>query len=48
LLVAFPSDERFEHEVWPIASGQRHSILLWFTHDPALAEPQLVSAEVSA
>jgi len=48
LLVAFPSDEHFEHEVWPIASGQRYSILLWFTHDPALAEPELVPAEVSA
>jgi 2OG-Fe(II) oxygenase superfamily len=30
LFVAYPSDERFEHEVPPVQSGARYSILLWF------------------
>jgi predicted 2-oxoglutarate/Fe(II)-dependent dioxygenase YbiX len=37
LLVAYPSDERFEHEVPPVQSGARYSILLWFTDDPKFA-----------
>src|SRR5271155_3605089 len=31
LFVAYPSDERFEHEVPPVKSGSRYSILIWFT-----------------
>jgi ADP-heptose:LPS heptosyltransferase len=42
LLIAYPSDERFEHEVPAIQSGERYSILLWFTDDPKMAEPPLV------
>ncbi len=38
LLIAYPSDERFEHEVPPVQSGARYSILLWFTDDPKYAE----------
>jgi hypothetical protein len=30
LFVAYPSDERFEHEVPSVQSGARYSILLWF------------------
>ena len=41
LLVVYPSDERFEHEVPPVLSGARYSILLWFTDDPKYAEAPL-------
>lgn len=32
MLVAFPSDHRFVHEVKPVSNGVRYSILLWFTN----------------
>jgi predicted 2-oxoglutarate/Fe(II)-dependent dioxygenase YbiX len=34
LFVAFPSDERFVHEVPPVTSGRRYSVALWFTRQP--------------
>jgi predicted 2-oxoglutarate/Fe(II)-dependent dioxygenase YbiX len=46
LFVAYPSDERFEHEVPPVLSGARYSLLLWFTDDPAFAEAPLGNAEM--
>jgi predicted 2-oxoglutarate/Fe(II)-dependent dioxygenase YbiX len=42
LFVAYPSDERFEHEVPAVQSGARYSVLLWFSHDPKFAEAALV------
>ncbi len=30
LFVAFPSDERFVHEVLPVRAGRRYSMALWF------------------
>ena len=38
LFVAYPSDERFEHEVPTVQSGARYALLLWFTDDPSFAE----------
>ncbi len=47
LLVAFPSDERFEHEVPVVTRGSRYSIFLWFSANRQLAEhPLLPSTEV--
>ena len=37
LFVAFPSDERFVHEVLPVTAGRRYSLALWFTRQPAFA-----------
>lgn len=37
LFVAFPSDERFIHEVTPVVAGRRYSLALWFTRQPAFA-----------
>jgi hypothetical protein len=37
LFVAFPSDERFVHEVPPVTAGRRYSLALWFTRQPAFA-----------
>jgi hypothetical protein len=34
LLVAFPSDERYVHQVLPVTAGKRYSLALWFTQDP--------------
>lgn len=42
LLVAFPSDERFEHEVPPVLSGSRYSIYIWFSDNGQKAESKLV------
>jgi prolyl 4-hydroxylase len=39
LFVAFPSDERFMHEVLPVRAGRRYSLALWFTRQPAFALP---------
>ena len=51
LFVAYPSNERFEHEVRPVLSGARYSILLWFTEDSKHAAgpfmPQLRSGTVA-
>jgi predicted 2-oxoglutarate/Fe(II)-dependent dioxygenase YbiX/precorrin-2 methylase len=38
LLVTYPSDENFEHEVPKIISGSRYSILIWFTDQPEARE----------
>jgi predicted 2-oxoglutarate/Fe(II)-dependent dioxygenase YbiX len=38
LFVAFSSGERFEHEVRPVRSGVRYSIMLWFTEKPEFEE----------
>lgn len=37
LFLAFPSDERFVHEVLPVTAGRRYSMALWFTRQPAFA-----------
>lgn len=37
LFVAFPSDERFVHEVLPVTAGRRYSMALWFTRQSAFA-----------
>jgi hypothetical protein len=37
LFVAFPSDERFVHEVLPVTAGRRYSLALWFTRQPDFA-----------
>lgn len=41
LLIAFPSNERFEHAVPTVTSGARYSIFIWFTPDPDRAESPL-------
>src|SRR5438876_576234 len=41
LFVAYPSDERFEHEVPAVRSGARYSVLLWFTDDPGFAKGEV-------
>jgi hypothetical protein len=43
VFIAYPSDERFEHEVPAVRIGSRYSLLLWFTEDCALAERILPS-----
>jgi precorrin-2 methylase/predicted 2-oxoglutarate/Fe(II)-dependent dioxygenase YbiX len=45
LLVTYPSDENFEHEVPEITSGSRYSILIWFTDQPDAREQPLIAAE---
>ncbi len=42
LFVAYPSDERFEHEVPVVTSGSRYSIFIWFTDNPKAKERPLV------
>lgn len=37
MLAAFPSDYQHVHEVLPIKTGVRHSVLVWFTKDKAHA-----------
>jgi predicted 2-oxoglutarate/Fe(II)-dependent dioxygenase YbiX len=37
LFVAFPSDERFVHEVLPVTMGRRYSLALWFTRQATFA-----------
>lgn len=37
LLVAFPSNHRFVHEVPKVLSGKRYSLPVWFTVNPAKA-----------
>ena len=45
LLVAYPSDENFEHAVPEITSGSRYSILIWFTDQPETRERPLTAVE---
>jgi hypothetical protein len=39
LFLAFPSDERFVHEVLPVTAGRRYSLAIWFTGRSELALP---------
>jgi precorrin-2 methylase/predicted 2-oxoglutarate/Fe(II)-dependent dioxygenase YbiX len=54
LLVTYPSDERFEHEVPAITSGSRYSLLIWFTDNPEAkqqdwhTEPMNFEGEIGA
>jgi len=41
MLLAFPSGREFKHQVYPIDGGARHSVLSWFTADPARAMREL-------
>src|SRR5215475_9137451 len=37
LLVSFPCDQNFIHEVLPVQAGRRYTVAIWFTKEPAVA-----------
>lgn len=44
MLVIAPNGKDFYHELFPIGSGKRYSLHLWYTSDPRYVNPHISGA----